>query len=112
MSAIGYGKDEESNPQVVEWTKGGEYKNAFALHSREKRVIEEGYDAYLFKQPMRMPSYLLAIVAGGLEKRDISKRCAVWAEPSMVDKARWEFDDTETMLKTAEDLLGPYRWGR
>jgi leukotriene-A4 hydrolase len=107
MSAIGYGKDNSENAEKVkEWHAGGSYKDGFDHKSFD------GYDAFLFKQPQRMPSYLFAIVAGELEKRDISDRCAVWAEPSMVDKARWEFEDTELMLKTAEELLGKYRWGR
>lgn len=107
MSAIGYGKDNRDNDaKVKEWSKGGSYKDALDY------IHHEGYEAFLFKQPQRMPSYLFAIVAGELEKRDISDRCAVWAEPSMVDKARWEFEDTEIMLKTAEELLGKYRWGR
>ncbi|TKR80496.1 hypothetical protein L596_014563 [Steinernema carpocapsae] len=65
-----------------------------------------------FKQSVPIPIYLLAIVVGHLEKRDISDRCAVWAEPSLVDSAAYEFADTEKMLKTAEDLAGPYVWGR
>jgi leukotriene-A4 hydrolase len=105
MSAIGYGKDNNENEQKMkEWRLGGSYKDVLDH--------QDGYEAFLFKQPQRMPSYLFAIVAGELEKRDISDRCAVWAEPSMVDKARWEFEDTEIMLKTAEELLGKYRWGR
>ena len=65
-----------------------------------------------FLQKVPIPSYLLAIVVGGLEKRDISPRCAVWAEPSMVERAHWEFAETEEMLKIATELMGPYRWGR
>ncbi|KAK0403954.1 hypothetical protein QR680_017213 [Steinernema hermaphroditum] len=67
---------------------------------------------YTFKQPVPIPAYLLAIVAGRLEKKVISDRCAVWAEPSVVDSAAYEFADTEKMLKAAEDLAGPYVWGR
>jgi hypothetical protein len=36
-------------------------------------------------------SYLIAIVVGCLEKRDLSERCAVWSEPSVADKAAYEF---------------------
>jgi hypothetical protein len=66
----------------------------------------------MLMQKVPIPSYLFAIVAGALEKRDISDRCAVWAEPSMVDRAHWEFAETETMLETAIQLMGEYRWGR
>jgi aminopeptidase N len=30
----------------------------------------------------------------------------------MVDKAQREFEDTERMIEAAEQLFGPYRWGR
>ncbi|VDL63549.1 unnamed protein product, partial [Nippostrongylus brasiliensis] len=49
---------------------------------------------FFFKQPVAIPSYLIAIVVGAVEKRDISERVAVWAEPSVVDKAHWEFSET------------------
>uniref|UniRef100_A0A183GNY4 Peptidase_M1 domain-containing protein n=1 Tax=Heligmosomoides polygyrus TaxID=6339 RepID=A0A183GNY4_HELPZ len=69
-------------------------------------------DIYTFHQPVTIPSYLLAIVVGHIERRDISARCAVWCEPSIVDSAKWEFESTEKILQTAEKLAGPYRWGR
>ncbi len=59
-----------------------------------------------------IPSYLIALACGRLEFRKISDRCGVWAEPSVVDRARSEFADTEKMVQAAEALFGPYRWGR
>ncbi len=56
-------------------------------------------------------SYLIAIAAGRLESRKIGPRCSVWSEKEMVDKAAFEFSETEDMLKTAEELCGPYVWG-
>ncbi|GMT24383.1 hypothetical protein PFISCL1PPCAC_15680 [Pristionchus fissidentatus] len=73
---------------------------------------DEERTTFFFKQPVAIPSYLLAIVVGLLEKRDISHRCAVWAEPSVVDKAHWEFSETEDILSCAESIVGPYIWGR
>uniref|UniRef100_A0A8C9Z981 Leukotriene A-4 hydrolase n=1 Tax=Sander lucioperca TaxID=283035 RepID=A0A8C9Z981_SANLU len=67
---------------------------------------------YRFRQPVPMPSYLIAIVAGALESREIGPRSRVWSEKEFVDKAAFEFSETETMLKTAEDLAGPYVWGQ
>uniref|UniRef100_A0A8R1HMI0 Leuk-A4-hydro_C domain-containing protein n=1 Tax=Caenorhabditis japonica TaxID=281687 RepID=A0A8R1HMI0_CAEJA len=67
---------------------------------------------FFYKQPVAIPSYLIAIVVGCLEKRDISERCAVWAEPSVVDKAHWEFAETEDILASAEEIAGKYIWGR
>uniref|UniRef100_A0A4W5NDF9 Leukotriene A-4 hydrolase n=1 Tax=Hucho hucho TaxID=62062 RepID=A0A4W5NDF9_9TELE len=67
---------------------------------------------YRFRQPVPMPSYLIAIVVGALESREIGPRSRVWSEKEFVDKAAFEFSETETMLKTAEDLAGPYVWGQ
>ena len=67
---------------------------------------------YIFDMPNPIPSYLLAIAAGDLVFKPISARSGVWAEPTMVDKAAKEFEDTEKMITTTEALYGKYRWGR
>lgn len=67
---------------------------------------------YVFNMPQPIPSYLLAIAAGDLVFKPISARSGVWAEPTMVDKAAAEFEDTEKMIAAAESLYGPYRWER
>jgi leukotriene-A4 hydrolase len=67
---------------------------------------------YTFDQPHPIPSYLLAIAAGDIAAEATGPRSAVYAEPSMVHKAAHEFEDTEKMIATAEQLYGPYRWGR
>jgi aminopeptidase N len=65
-----------------------------------------------FRMPQRIPSYLLALAVGELQFREISHRCGVWAEPSVVDSGAWEFAETESMMKACEKLFGPYRWER
>ncbi len=67
---------------------------------------------YSFRMPQRIPSYLMAIAAGDLVFKPISARAGVWAEPTMVDRAVAEFEDTEKMIATTESLYGPYRWER
>ncbi|PIC34596.1 hypothetical protein B9Z55_014201 [Caenorhabditis nigoni] len=67
---------------------------------------------FSFKQPVAIPSYLLAIVVGHLEQKVISERCAVWAEPSQAEASYYEFAETEKILKVAEEVAGPYVWGR
>uniref|UniRef100_A0A672S4L6 Peptidase M1 leukotriene A4 hydrolase/aminopeptidase C-terminal domain-containing protein n=1 Tax=Sinocyclocheilus grahami TaxID=75366 RepID=A0A672S4L6_SINGR len=67
---------------------------------------------YRFRQPVSMPSYLIAIVVGALESREIGPRSRVWSEKECVDEAAFEFSETETMLKTAESLAGPYVWSQ
>jgi aminopeptidase N len=67
---------------------------------------------FKFKMPQAIPSYLIAIAIGDLAFKAMSDRTGVWAEPSMVDTAAREFDDTEKMIVATEKLYGPYRWGR
>uniref|UniRef100_A0A7N8XHD9 Leukotriene A-4 hydrolase n=1 Tax=Mastacembelus armatus TaxID=205130 RepID=A0A7N8XHD9_9TELE len=67
---------------------------------------------YRFRQPVLfLPSvYCITIVITC--SREIGPRSRVWSEKEFVDKAAFEFSETETMLKTAEDLVGPYVWGQ
>ena len=68
--------------------------------------------AFRFRMDRPIPSYLIALACGELAFEPISPRCGIWAEPSVVKRARAEFEDTESMIRAAEDLFGPYRWGR
>ena len=74
-----------------------------------KHALDGDYRFHM-KQPI--PSYLLAIAVGDLAVRETGPRTAVYAEPSMVEKAAKEFEDTEKMIEAAEKLYGPYRWDR
>ncbi|KAF4791556.1 Leukotriene A-4 hydrolase [Turdus rufiventris] len=67
---------------------------------------------YRFSQNVPVPCYLFALVVGALESRKIGPRTLVWAEKELVDKSAYEFSEAEAMLKTAEDLAGPYVWGQ
>ena len=83
-----------------------------ALMSAENdpRVAADGQ--YRFSMPHPIPSYLIALAAGNIDRRSLSKRTAVYAEPPVLSKAAAEFDDMERMLEAAEDSYGPYRWSR
>ncbi|KAL4226486.1 Leukotriene A-4 hydrolase [Mactra antiquata] len=81
------------------------------LCGSEPRSDKPGYSVYKFEQKVPMPAYLIAIVAGDIVSRDIGPRSKVWSEEELVDKAQYEFMETESMLQTAERLLGPYVWG-
>lgn len=65
-----------------------------------------------FTQTIPIPSYLIALAIGALEGIEIGPRSTVWSEKGMVEKAAKEFKDTESFIKTAEDILTPYEWGR
>ena len=67
---------------------------------------------YEFRMAEPIPSYLLALAVGELEFRAISPRVGVYGSPDLVDAAAAEFADTEEMVRAAETLYGPYRWGR
>src|ERR1022692_3080076 len=51
-----------------------------------------------FRMPQPIPSYLIALAAGDLEFRPLGERSGVYAEPSMIDAAAYEFADTEAMI--------------
>jgi aminopeptidase N len=65
-----------------------------------------------FRMEQPIPSYLIALAAGDLEFRPLGPRSGIYAEPSTIDAAAWEFADTEAMIGAVEAMYGPYRWGR
>lgn len=67
---------------------------------------------YTFKQDKAIPSYLMAIAVGDIAFQSIDNRTGVYAEPSILKKAAWEFAELGKMVGAAEKLYGPYRWGR
>jgi leukotriene-A4 hydrolase len=76
-------------------------------------VTEPAHDGvFTFSMPQPIPSYLLALAVGDLVFRPLGPRTGVYAEPSVVDRAAWEFAETEEMMAAAERLYGPYRWER
>ena len=83
-----------------------------ALMSAENPIEKSPNGTYEFNMPQPLPTYLLALAVGDLEYRAISERCGVYAEPSMVDAATWEFADTDSMMTTSEAMYGEYRWGQ
>lgn len=54
----------------------------------------DGKKVYTWNQPIPISSYLIAIAVGELAKRELSPRCAIWSEPSLVDAAAYEFAET------------------
>jgi leukotriene-A4 hydrolase len=67
---------------------------------------------YSFRMPQPIPSYLFALAAGDLAFQEIGPRTGIYAEPSVLEAAAWEFGENEECLKAAERLLGPYQWDR
>jgi leukotriene-A4 hydrolase len=70
-----------------------------------------GWSITQYDQPIPIPAYLIAIACGELDSRQIGPRTTVWADSDVVEKAAWEFADTEQMIVEAEKICGPYRFG-
>jgi leukotriene-A4 hydrolase len=67
---------------------------------------------YTFKQEKAIPSYLMAIAIGDIEFKSIDNRTGVYAEHTVINNAKWEFENLGKMVNAAEKLFGPYQWGR
>jgi len=67
---------------------------------------------FYFSQKVPTSSYLIALGVGDLQSKEIGPRTKVWSEPSYVDRAAYEFAETEQFIQIAEKHLGPYVWGR
>jgi len=86
--------------------------NLLALMSAENTQTKNSTGIYEFKQTHPIPSYLLALAVGDIAFKAVDSRTGIYAEPSVLNKAAWEFADMGKMVHTAEKLYGPYRWGR
>ena len=89
-------------------------KDLFAVMSAENDANLEGPrdGDYTFRMRQAIPAYLIALAVGDIAFKSMSKRTGVFAEPSVVEAAAAEFNDTEKMMVATEKLYGPYRWGR
>jgi aminopeptidase N len=66
--------------------------------------------AYRMDKPVA--PYLIAVAVGDLKFQPLGPRTGVWAEPTTLPAAAKELEDTERMVTAAEQLFGPYQWGR
>jgi imidazolonepropionase-like amidohydrolase len=83
-----------------------------AVMSAANPTVRSSDGRYSFRMEQPIPSYLMALAVGDLAFKPLGARSGVYAEPSVVDAAAYEFADTETLIAAAEALYGPYRWGR
>ena len=87
-------------------------KDLLALMSASNPQEKNESGTYHFEMKQPIPSYLLALAVGDIEFKAISDRSGIYAEPSVLDTAVWEFADLEKMIHGAEDLYGSYLWER
>ncbi len=78
--------------------------------SNPQQVSKDGRYSFEMKQPI--PSYLMAMAVGVVEFKEIGERSGVYAEPSQIEAAAYEFGELESMIDAAERLYGDYRWER
>ncbi|MCI0412205.1 M1 family metallopeptidase [bacterium] len=86
--------------------------NLLAVMSAENPRKKNESGVYEFRMRQPIPSYLLALAVGDIAFRATGERTGVYAEPSVIEKAAWEFAETPQMMATVEELYGPYRWER
>jgi leukotriene-A4 hydrolase len=87
-------------------------KGMLAVMSAENPTEISSDSEYIFEMNQPVPAYLLALSVGNISFKETGSRTGVYAEPEVIDKAVYEFADMEKMVNAAEDLYGPYRWGR
>jgi hypothetical protein len=75
-------------------------------------MTQGGESVFSYKMDHSVAPYMIAIAVGDLAFKELGPRTGVWTEPVMLDRAAAELSDTEKMVKAAEKLYGPYRWGR
>ena len=83
-----------------------------AVMSADNDPLTPRTGEYHFDMPQPIPSYLLAIAVGNFYFAPLGEDTGVYTEPELLDASVFEFADTQAMLETAEDMYGPYDWGR
>lgn len=83
-----------------------------ALMSAKNPVERNDSGVYTFEMNQPIPAYLMALSVGDVEFKTIDERTGVYAEPSVIEAAAYEFADMGSMLAAAEELYGPYAWER
>lgn len=78
----------------------------------ERVSLDSGRAVERFVMNQAIPPYLFALAAGDIVHEEIGPRTRVYAEPSVVKAAAYEFANTEATITHAEALFGPYEWER
>ncbi|PKP92003.1 MAG: aminopeptidase [Alphaproteobacteria bacterium HGW-Alphaproteobacteria-16] len=86
--------------------------SAKAVGPTEGELVPHQRRKFRFAMENPVPPYLIAIAVGDLAFKAIGPRSGVWSEPGLLDAAVEEFGDVEKMIDAAQELYGPYRWGR
>ncbi|KRW98239.1 Armadillo-type fold [Pseudocohnilembus persalinus] len=67
---------------------------------------------HIFENSIKIPSYLVAIIAGNVEEKQVGDRSFVITEPDMMPESAKDLEDLEDYLVAIEDYTQiPYIWG-
>jgi aminopeptidase N len=83
-----------------------------AVMSAENPMVKNDSGVYTFSMKQPIPAYLLAIAVGDIAFMSLDNRSGVYAEPVLLERAANEFAELPNMIAAAEQLYGPYAWGR
>jgi aminopeptidase N len=83
-----------------------------ALMSASNPQVKTSDGNYSFAMAEPVPAYLIALAVGDLAFKALDNRSGVYADPTVIEAAAHELDETPAMIKQAETLFGPYIWGR
>ena len=87
-------------------------KDLLAIMSAENPTEKRADGVYNFKMNQAVPAYLMALGVGDLVFESLGEQTGVYAEPSVIKKASYEFSETQKMLDIAEKMYGKYAWER
>lgn len=87
-------------------------KNLMAVMSASNPTEKNDTGVYEFEMKQAIPAYLIALSVGDLEFQSLGDNSGVYAEPSMLKKSAYEFEQIPDMIQAAENLYGAYRWDR
>ncbi|CAD8075443.1 unnamed protein product [Paramecium primaurelia] len=85
-------------------------------HQVDSLQLIEHYDEtklyqYSFKLDIPIPAYLIGIVAGEVEQKNVGGNCYVISEPYFLDDYTQELEELPLFLQKMSEYIGPYIWG-
>lgn len=83
-----------------------------SANSTSLSQVNATHKVYEFQNDIKIPSYLIALAVGDLERVQLGKRVGVISEPNQLPSAVKELSDLEAYLDEVEKWVGmPYAWG-
>ena len=87
-------------------------RGMMAVMSAKNPTEKNPEGKYTFEMEIPIPTYLIALAVGDIDYKAIDDRSGVYTEPSMLEKSANELSDIPSMMRVAEKLGGPYKWGK